>query len=87
MYYRNYSKVERDTVSSFREIVRANRLDDELRIEPSGFEVNALLRAGQIVPDPAQGAVSRFFQAQWILNPAVYPNRKNVIITTRSVRK
>ena len=61
MNYHNISDQARHTVSEFKTALMKTRQDDEVFFNLWQYEIDALLKAGLIEPEPARGWFSRIF--------------------------
>jgi hypothetical protein len=82
MQYHNISARARQAVSDFKAVLAKTGHDDELFFNLWEIEIDALLKAGLIEPEPARGWFDRFFwRGQQFRVTQGYPN---IIIYNRA---
>ena len=82
MQYHNISDRARQAVSEFKGVLTKARHDDELVFSLWEIEIDALLKAGLIEPEPARGWFDRiFWRGQQFRVTQGYPN---IIIYNRA---
>ena len=75
MNYSNTSEHARHAVSEFNAILKRVNNDDEVFFSLWQYEINALLKAGLIEPEPASGWFDRiFWRGQQFRVTQGYPN-------------
>ena len=85
MNYHNISDQARQTVSDFKGALTKIRHDDEVFFNLWEYEIDALLKAGLIEPEPARGWFSRIFGRG--IQYRVTQGFPNVIIYKRAICK
>ena len=85
MIYYNASDKARQTVSDFKGALTKSRDDDEAIFDLWQFEIDALLKAGLIEPEPPRGWFSRIFGRG--IQYRVTQGFPNVIIYKRAICK
>ena len=82
MKYYNASDKARETISEFKATLMKTRHDDEVIFNLWRYEIDALLKAGLIEPEPARGWFDRIFGRG--LQYRVTKGYPNVIIYKRA---